>query len=130
MLCGVPIGIDACAADDAPVAYEEIGVSAVIAKHTNTVASIKRLNNPQAKFLIARYCIAARNGHLFRCVDPISSKQGALMHDAIVSDLLSSILMLPESLPGKYVKFSPSISKARGGEFWAKNTPPGRRREL
>ena len=33
ILCGVPIGIDACAADDAPVAYEEAGVSAVVTKH-------------------------------------------------------------------------------------------------
>ena len=68
ILCGVPIGIDACAADYAPVAYEEVGVSAVVTKHKKTLEKIKRISNPQAKFLIARYCIAARNGHLFRCV--------------------------------------------------------------
>ena len=50
ILCGVPIGIDACAADDAPVAYEETGVSAVVTKHKKTVEKIKRLSSPQAKF--------------------------------------------------------------------------------
>jgi hypothetical protein len=50
--------------------------------------------------LIARFCIASRNSHLFRCGDPVSSKQGAKKHDDMVAKLISSIMRLPEERTG------------------------------
>ena len=47
VLCGVPVGIDVCAAHGDPVAYAQAGVSAVVDKHRKTVDQIKKLGNPQ-----------------------------------------------------------------------------------
>ena len=99
VLCGAPVSADFKVSENSPVPYERDSLCEIISRNDEGNAKIMRLADGQAKYLIVRYCCAARDSFFLRCVDPVSSELGALKHEEMVAKMLAGVLKFPGGPP-------------------------------
>ena len=107
--------------------YERDGLCEIISRNDEGNAKIMRLADGQAKYLIVRYCCAARDSFFLRCVDPVSSELGALKHEEMVAKMLAGVLKLSGGGARKRHKkptlLGLSSSATTSPTRWTWNTP-------
>ena len=84
--------------------YERDGLCEIISRNDEGNAKIMRLADGQAKYLLMRYCIGARDSYFWRCVDPVSSELGALKHEEMMAKMLACLLKFPGGPPENDIK--------------------------